>query len=85
MIKNSQLLLANDSSAIHIATSVNTQSICILDWDDVPRGRFIPYPNQINAKKPICIFRKEKKIKGIINPEIVLKYCINNLDSELKK
>lgn len=82
LIKNAKLLLGNDSSAIHIAAATNTQSICILDWINAPKGRFLPYPKNLNSKTPICFFRKNN---NNINPEKVLKYCINNLDQNFNE
>ena len=51
LIRGAQILLSNETSAVHIAPLVNTKSICIVGGGHY--GRFLPYPNQLQAKKPV--------------------------------
>ena len=80
LIKNAKLLIGNDSSAIHISTAVKTESICILDWEGVPNGRFLPYPEKVIGIKPICIFREFYKTNQRIRVKEVLNQCLTILD-----
>jgi ADP-heptose:LPS heptosyltransferase len=58
LINNADLLISNDTSAIHIAASTQTVAICISNGNHF--GRFIPYPsniaNHIHAFYPINDF-----------------------------
>jgi ADP-heptose:LPS heptosyltransferase len=48
VLNNAQLLIANDSAAIHIATATGTPSICILGGGHY--GRFLPYaPERVDS------------------------------------
>ncbi len=51
VIRGAKLLVSNETSAIHIATAVGTASVCILGGGHY--GRFMPYPESIQGKKPI--------------------------------
>jgi len=42
IIRNAELLIANDSAGVHIAVATKTHSICILGGGHY--GRFLPYP-----------------------------------------
>jgi len=42
IISKAKLLITNDSSALHIAACLNTQTICLLMGRHY--GRFAPYP-----------------------------------------
>jgi ADP-heptose:LPS heptosyltransferase len=46
-IRGATLILANDTSAIHIAAAVGTPSLCILGGGHF--GRFVPYPPEITG------------------------------------
>jgi ADP-heptose:LPS heptosyltransferase len=47
ILRDAQLLIANDSAAIHIATATQTPSVCILGGGHF--GRFLPYePERID-------------------------------------
>lgn len=46
LISSARLLISNDTSAVHIAASVNTPTVCIYKGDHY--GRFLPYPQQIS-------------------------------------
>lgn len=56
ILKNAQLVIGNESSPIHLANAVGTESICILGGGHF--GRFLPYPPSIEGIKPIPIFEK---------------------------
>jgi len=49
------LVIANDSSAIHMAVAVNTPSVCITGGGHF--NRFVPYPADI-AGGPVCVYQK---------------------------
>ena len=55
LINNSALVIANETSAIHIAAATKTPSVCILGGGHF--GRFTPYPNEIQYA-PVCVFEK---------------------------
>ncbi len=54
IVRNSELLIGNETSAIHIAYAVNTKSICLLGGGHF--GRFMPYPLRNDPFEPIPIF-----------------------------
>jgi ADP-heptose:LPS heptosyltransferase len=57
VIRHAQLVIANESSAIHIAAAVAVPSVCILGGGHF--GRFLPYNPEvedINRPKPISVF-----------------------------
>jgi ADP-heptose:LPS heptosyltransferase len=55
LIGNAALVIANETSAIHIAAAVKTKSVCILGGGHF--GRFAPYPEHME-NKPLCVFEK---------------------------
>ncbi len=58
IIQQARLVVANETSAIHIATAVSTPSVCILGGGHY--GRFVPYPRRLRGNKanPIPVFRE---------------------------
>jgi ADP-heptose:LPS heptosyltransferase len=46
ILRNAQLLVANDSAAVHIATATKTPTVCILGGGHF--GRFLPYAPENN-------------------------------------
>jgi len=46
LIRSAQLVIANDSAAIHIAAATNTRAVCILGGGHF--GRFLPYQPEIS-------------------------------------
>ncbi|HWZ35344.1 MAG TPA: glycosyltransferase family 9 protein [Mucilaginibacter sp.] len=54
-IGGSSLLIANDTSAIHIAVATQTPSVCILGGGHFER--FVPYPAG-TPNAPVCVFEK---------------------------
>lgn len=56
ILKGAILAVGNDSSAIHLANAVGTQSICILGGGHF--GRFLPYPTEASGIKPISLIKE---------------------------
>ena len=58
MIRNANLLIGNETSAIHIAAATDTPSVCIVGGGHF--GRFMPYDsdNKSNTILPIAVFNK---------------------------
>jgi ADP-heptose:LPS heptosyltransferase len=55
LIGNAYLVIANETSAIHIAAATQTNAVCILGGGHF--GRFAPYPEYI-VNKPVCVYEK---------------------------
>jgi ADP-heptose:LPS heptosyltransferase len=55
IIGNSSLLIANETSAIHIAAATKTRAVCILGGGHYER--FAPYPLQYE-NRPVCVYEK---------------------------
>lgn len=55
IIGNAELVIANDTSAIHIAVAAKTKSVCILGGGHFER--FAPYPAYFEYR-PVCVFEK---------------------------
>lgn len=55
MIGAANLLISNETSAIHIAAATQTPSVCILGGGHF--GRFAPYPAH-TAFRPVCVYEK---------------------------
>ena len=55
LIGNAALVIANETSAIHIAAATKTKSVCILGGGHF--NRFAPYPGYME-NKPVCVFEK---------------------------
>lgn len=55
LIGNSALLIANETSAIHMAVATQTPSVCILGGGHFER--FAPYPDDVMFK-PVCVYEK---------------------------
>lgn len=51
LIRGAQLLIANETSAVHIATAVGTPAVCIVGGGHY--GRFVPYPDHGLGTKPL--------------------------------
>lgn len=50
LIRAARLLVANETSAVHIATAVGTPTVCITGGGHY--GRFVPYPADLPGVKP---------------------------------
>ncbi|MBC8052884.1 MAG: glycosyltransferase family 9 protein [Sphingobacteriaceae bacterium] len=84
MVANSKLLITNETSAVHIAASCQTKSICILGGGHF--NRFTPYPEAINYELS-CVyyempcFNCDWVCKFITEPDDPFP-CISNIDIE---
>jgi ADP-heptose:LPS heptosyltransferase len=56
VIRGAQLLVGNETSAVHIAAAVGTPSVCLLGGGHF--GRFVPYPEGIEGAAPIPVFQR---------------------------
>ncbi len=56
LMRGARLLIANETSAIHIAAAVGTPSVCLLGGGHF--GRFMPYPPAVDGMKPVAVFRR---------------------------
>ncbi|MEO6149677.1 MAG: glycosyltransferase family 9 protein [Mucilaginibacter sp.] len=54
-IASAALVIANDSSAVHIAAATGTPSVCIVGGGHF--GRFVPYPDDME-NRPLCVYYK---------------------------
>ena len=50
LIRGAELLVTNDTSAVHIAAAVGSAAVCILGGGQY--GRFLPYPEHVEGIKP---------------------------------
>lgn len=58
IVRGAQILIGNDTSAIHIAAAVNTRSVCILGGGHF--GRFLPYSSSVTGMKPAPVYVEMK-------------------------
>ena len=56
VIRGARILIANETSAIHIAAAVDTSSVCLLGGGHF--GRFMPYPDSFKGVRPIAAFKR---------------------------
>jgi ADP-heptose:LPS heptosyltransferase len=57
LIQHAQFVLTNETSAVHIAVSVQTPSVCILGGGHF--DRFMPYPNDTDKQfLPVAVYHK---------------------------
>lgn len=58
IIRGARVVIGNETSAIHMATAVSTQAVCILGGGHF--GRFMPYRLEMEAKKilPVPVVHK---------------------------
>lgn len=55
LIGNAALVIANETSALHIAAATQTRSVCVLGGGHF--GRFAPYPQHIESR-PLCVYQE---------------------------
>jgi ADP-heptose:LPS heptosyltransferase len=48
LVHNAELLISNDTSAVHIGVAVNANVICVSNGNTY--GRFVPYPTQVYSR-----------------------------------
>jgi ADP-heptose:LPS heptosyltransferase len=98
LIERADLLITNDSVAIHMAAAVDTAAICVFMGENY--GRFAPYPASIYAKgKFICppevehLVKEKKDADGflaldynpninLITPEVVIATADNIINKK---
>jgi len=56
VVRGARLLVGNETSAVHIAACVQTDSVCILGGGHF--GRFVPYSDGAIGMKPVAVFEK---------------------------
>jgi ADP-heptose:LPS heptosyltransferase len=54
LVRRAQLLIGNETSAVHIAAAVGTPSICLLGGGHF--GRFVPYPSNVTGPSPEPVY-----------------------------
>lgn len=96
VLANARLLLSNDTSSIHFATSVNCKTVVMLNATHF--GRFCPYPLDVNSNikalyppelsEPFNLIELSKKFElrsfldiNTISTETVYKACVSMLES----
>jgi ADP-heptose:LPS heptosyltransferase len=96
LVKKANFLIGNDTSAIHIATAVNTPSVCILGGGHY--SRFLPYITEKDTHKPLptpvihkmdcfnCEWKRPCQPKGV-NQAVpcIDKVTVNDVWQEVKK
>lgn len=53
LIRHAKLLVANETSAVHLAAAVGTPAVCIVGGGHY--GRFMPYPGSVEGVRPITV------------------------------
>lgn len=53
VVRGAELLIGNETSAVHIAAAVSTPSVCILGGGHF--GRFMPYGASCHGEKPLAV------------------------------
>ncbi len=71
LVKNSELIISNDTSAVHIGVAVNANVICLSNGNTY--GRFVPYPAQVYSKI-ITLFPKEIENERLSDVQASKKY-----------
>lgn len=53
VIRSAELIITNDTSAVHFAAAVNTQAFCI--WGPWEYGRFLPYEVELTEERNLPV------------------------------
>ena len=56
LLRSAELLISNETSAVHIAVAVSTPSVCVLGGGHY--GRFMPYPSDIAGGMSVVAIHK---------------------------
>lgn len=85
IISGADLLISNESCAVHIAACVNTRAVCLSNANHI--GRFNPYPAEITRLVetiyPDEIYNSFDKLTGLIKKyHIISDYDINKITVE---
>ena len=86
IIRNAEILIANDSAAVHIATATNTSSICIMGGGHF--GRFLPYAPEVDSPQraqPLLAFQEMSCYGcgwrcGYISDEVPVVPCVSEIN-----
>ena len=88
LIREAELLISNDTSAVHIGVAVNANVICVSNGNTY--GRFVPYPEQIYSRI-ITLFPDEIENEKLSDVQASKKYLhgseysISDISSERVK
>jgi ADP-heptose:LPS heptosyltransferase len=55
-VRRAEVLVGNETSAVHIAAAVGTPSVCILGGGHF--GRFVPYPASVPVMRPDAVYAR---------------------------
>lgn len=87
LIRGAELVIGNDSSPCHIASSVGTPSVAIVGGGQY--GRFFPYPDRLEGVKPLvanfemecyqCHWKCNMKIEGSNELPCISKISVSNV------
>lgn len=80
-IANAEILITNDSSALHIAGCTNTKTVCVLNGRHY--GRFAPYPNLIAPNLKFVFPDKMEKLR-MKNPKVAIEKTKFNAIQNIK-
>jgi len=53
LLRGAEILVSNETSAVHLAAAVSTPAVCVLGGGHF--GRFLPYPVHVPGSKPIVV------------------------------
>lgn len=56
LVRKARFLIGNETSAVHIASAVDTPSVCLLGGGHF--GRFVPYPPTVMVRKPEPVYER---------------------------
>jgi ADP-heptose:LPS heptosyltransferase len=88
LVHNAELLISNDTSAVHIGVAVNAKVICVSNGNTY--GRFVPYPAQVYSRI-ITLFPEDienEKLSDVQASEKYLhgsEYSISSISTERVK
>src|SRR5208283_3095124 len=88
LVHNAELLISNDTSAVHIGVAVNANVICVSNGNTY--GRFVPYPAQVYSRI-ITLFPEDvenEKLSDVQASEKYLhgsEYSISSVSTERVK
>jgi len=71
LVKNAELIISNDTSAVHIGVAVNANVICVSNGNTY--GRFVPYPEQVYSRI-ITLFPEEIEKEKLSDVQASKKY-----------
>lgn len=79
LLSNAELLISNDTSAIHIAASVDTPTICISAGEQY--GKYLPYPADMNVKMEVLL--PIEITKYIDNESYLIKHFSTSIKTDI--